>query len=159
MICRILRFLFPCCFRQVPARPWRPFRIVDLETGLAAESRDGPYGGLTHMRLTTTQQATIEFGPPVDRKGRPAKVQEGSIAWNISDASARVEVDPDNPLKATIIGELPNDESGGATITISADADLGDGVREITGVEPLVVVPADAVGFGAPTVGTPTEQE
>ena len=52
----------------------------------------------------------------------------------------------------------PTVDGSPATITISADADLGDGVKAITGVEPLIVTSGEATGFGPATVGPIAEQ-
>jgi hypothetical protein len=49
--------------------------------------------------------------------------------------------------------------NGTCNVNISADADLGDGVNTIHGVQLDVTVTGGmAVGFGDPTVETPVEQ-
>lgn len=129
-------------------------RVHDLESGITIE------GEIKFMQLTSSQKCTIEFGQPVDKKGFPAQVQEGSVSFAIGDDSATVEQDANNPLKATVFAVHPaSDPTVATVITVTADADLGDGVVSITGTEPLLVVAGQAVGFGPANVGTPEENE
>jgi hypothetical protein len=124
---------------------------VDLDTGLVVE------GDIRAMKITVSQQVTIEVGKPVDRKGKPAKIQPGSMKFVCSDDSAVLTQDPSNEFKCLVAGANENEVTG-AVITFTADADLGDGVTEISGIEPLVVTSGPAVGFGPVVVGTPEEQ-
>lgn len=128
---------------------------VSFDTGQIIESVEG----ITLMVLTDTQQATITFGQPLDRKGKPAKVQPGSVVFSIDNPdAATVTQDPNDPFTASVVAGNPTADGAPATITISADADLGDGVKTITGVEPLIVTSGEAVGFGNAAVGPITEQ-
>lgn len=127
-------------------------RVQDKDTGLIVE------GEITLMVLTDTQRARITFGQPVDKKGFPAQVQPGSVVFEISDDSAAVVQDPNDVFSADVIAAHPTPDQAPAVITISADADLGDGVKTITGVEPLIVTSGEASGFGPATVGPATEQ-
>lgn len=129
-------------------------RVHDLESGITIE------GEIKFMQLTSSQKCTIEFGQPVDKKGFPTQVEEGSVVFSIGDDTATVEQDATNPLKATVFAVHPaTDPSVATVITVTADADLGDGVTNITGTEPLLVIAGQAVGFGPATVGTPEENE
>lgn len=106
--------------------------------------------------LTNTQQVDFEYAQPVDKAGQPADVQTGSVKLKSSDVSvATVTQDTTNPFK----GLIKSVGKGACQVTISADADLGDGDTEISG-EPIdvTVTGGQAVGFGAVTVGTPVEQ-
>jgi hypothetical protein len=125
-------------------------RVHDIDSGLIVE------GEITKMQITDSQQATIEFGAPVDKKGFPATVQDGSVSLSVGDDSATIEQDATNPFKGLVKGVHPSDAA--TLITITADADLGDGVTNITGTEPLNVTGGQAAGFGPATVGTPEEQ-
>ena len=103
--------------------------------------------------ISNTQKVDFEYAPPVDVDGQPADVQDGSVVQSTSDASvATVTPDATNPYKGTItsVGK------GTCQITITADADLGDGTVTISG-EPIdvTVTGGQAVGFGAVTLGTP----
>jgi hypothetical protein len=106
--------------------------------------------------LTDSQQVDVIYPNPVDRKGKPAQVQEGSIAWKSTDESvATVVPDTTNPLKATIVAG----NAGVCEVFPTADGDLGDGVSPIEGEHVGIQVTAgNATGFGSPTLGTPVEQ-
>jgi hypothetical protein len=141
--------------QELPKPDFRTKRLtltkVTIDFGAAIE------GEIKKMQLTDTQQATIEFGAPVDKKGFPAKVQEGSVVISIDDAAqATVTQDTANPLKAQVVALAPSDVP--TMIRIKADADLGDGVELIEGSEPYNTTSSKATGFGAPTIGTPEEQ-
>lgn len=125
----------------------------DLETGFYVR------GDITNMQIRDDQKFRIEFGKPLDKKGNAASVQEGSVSISVTDGSATVEPDPTNPFAATIIGVSPTaDITKPGAVIITADADLGEGVRNITGSEPLIVTGGQAVGFGPASVGTAEDQ-
>lgn len=111
-------------------------------------------GEIMAISLTTTQfvEGVLQ---PVNRKGKPAKVQPGSIDYSSSDTSVfTVTEDPNDETKLVItaVGE------GTGQLDYSADADLGDGVVTISGFTAVEVLPASAVGFGL-TLSAPQEQE
>jgi hypothetical protein len=84
--------------------------------------------------------------------GNPAEVQ-GDVTWESSDtAVATVVVKPDDTKQATIVA---GPKAGEATITASADADLGDGVAEVEAVIDVeVVAKGEAVGGEIAPIGT-----
>jgi hypothetical protein len=140
---------------EAPRRSHHAFTLTRIvfDTGQIVE------GEIELMVLTDTQQSTLTFGPPLDRKGKPAKIQPGSVVFSIDQPdAATVTQDASNPFSALVVAGNPTVEGSPATITITADADLGDGVKPITGVEPLIVTSGEAVGFGNATVGEPVEQ-
>lgn len=103
--------------------------------------------------LTATQQVGGQIEPK-DRKGNTAKVEAGSVTYSSSnDAVATVEKDESDETKFTVKAK----GTGVAQIDISADADLGEGVKTITGFLGVEVTSAEAAGFGV-NVGTPEEQ-
>lgn len=90
--------------------------------------------------LTDEQKVTlsVEFKTAA---GNPAKV-DGIPTWSSSDPSV-VAIEPDGDglsAVATSVGPL-----GMAQITCSADADLGEGTRVITGVLDVEVLASEAV--------------
>lgn len=101
------------------------------------------------LTLTATQEAVVEV-TYADRLGNPANV-DGAPAWTVSNSSIVEVVATEDPnifvIRAT--GTL-----GTSQVTVTADADLGDGVREILATEDITVVAAEAVNativFGAP---------
>jgi len=77
----------------------------------------------------------------VDAKGNDALV-EGGFQWASSDETIATVVADEGGAGAvvTVVGPL-----GECLITAKADADLGEGVREIIGTLPVVVVAGEAV--------------
>lgn len=131
-------------------------RLMDRDTRLVVE------GDPNKMTITDTQRVRITFGKPLDKKGNDASIQGDPTFASSDDSVTLVAVDGD-PFSIDVDGQKPSpkDADGNpvaGVVTIKGDADLGDGVREITGGEPYLVTAGDAVGFGAATVGTPTEQ-
>lgn len=93
------------------------------------------------LRIGTQVTATVKA---IDHKGHAAHVDDGSAEWFSTDESvATVEQDANDQLKAIVraVGE------GATQISVVADADLGDGVKQITGIGTIGVLPDDAVGF------------
>ena len=68
--------------KRAAAQRLTVIRVHDLDTGLIIEGR------ITLMVLTDTQQTSITFGQPVDKKGKPAKVQPGSVTFSIDQPDA-----------------------------------------------------------------------
>ena len=109
-------------------------------------------GDLTTMILTDTQEVDLSI-QPVDKKGKPAQV-DGTPQWVSSDPAV-VEVVPAADGLSCVA--KAKDNLGHAQISVSADADLGEGVRTITGVLDIDVVAGEAVSLAVIT-GTPREQ-
>lgn len=96
----------------------------------------------------------IAFGAPVDKFNNPAQVESGSLQISSTDDSILTvepsEAQPENPyaVKVKFTGK-----AGAAQVQISADADLGEGVKTITGAETFETTAGEASGFGAAVVG------
>lgn len=136
--------------------PFTPFR-VEVESGFIET------GDIASMQITDSQQFKITFPAPKDKKGFPAKVQDGSVAITVGNDTATVEPNPDdpsNPFSALVKGNRPgaDDGSEATAVSISADADLGEGVKTISKAVELMVTSGEATGFGEPTVGDAEEQ-
>jgi len=82
--------------------------------------------------------------------GNPARI-DGVPKWQTSDETIlTVVADEDGQTAtATTVGPL-----GTAQVSVTADADLGAGIREITGTLDVEVLAAEAVTVGI-TAGTP----
>jgi hypothetical protein len=116
-------------------------------------------GEFTKMQCTDTQEFDFEFGKPLDKKGNPAPVQDGSVVLSVSDGNGTVTAKADNPFAGTFKADKPTaDITAPGTVVINADADLGDGVKNITGAFPVIVKGGEAVGFAEPTIGAAREQ-
>lgn len=92
--------------------------------------------------LTNAQKVALSI-QPLDQYGNPAKV-DGPAVWQVSD-----------PLvgAVTTMGELTaefvsGEGMGVCQVSVSVDADLGEGVRQITGVLDVQVEPSEAVTVG-----------
>ena len=101
--------------------------------------------------LTDVQKVTLSVAP-VDAAGNPAKV-DGVPVWDIIGAQPdilKVQA-ADDGLSATVTttGGL-----GTAQVRVTADADLGTGVKAITGLLDVQVVASDAVSLTV-TAGEP----
>jgi uncharacterized protein YjdB len=106
------------------------------------------------MRLTTEQFSVIAIAI-ITALGRPAPI-DGAPVWASSDETvAAVIPDPADPTKATVTAVGP----GVAQISVSVDADLGEGVRTITATGAIEVVLAEAqtleLQFGPPQLQDP----
>jgi hypothetical protein len=90
----------------------------------------------------------------VDASGNPAKV-DGAVQWQSSDASiATVIVDTSDSAMALV---RSGGKVGQVQITATADADLGDGVRELITTMDVEVVAGEAVAGTITPVGEPED--
>ena len=103
------------------------------------------------VTLTDTQQVDVTVSA-TDKKGNKAPVEAITFASS-DDSVASVNQDATDPSKATVVAHVP----GTATINVSADADLGAGVKTITGSLDFTVTGAGAETL-AVNAGTPVEQ-
>jgi hypothetical protein len=104
------------------------------------------------FNMTDTQQVvlTVAF---LDKKGNPAVVQ-GPPTWASSDPTIVAVTPSADGLSATAVAAGPE---GQATVTVTGDADPGDGVVNVTGTLDITIGPSQAVNVGI-TPGAPTEQ-
>jgi hypothetical protein len=108
--------------------------------------------GLTTMILTDTQQVVLHIAA-VDKRGNSARL-DGAPVWVSSDPTLLTITAEADGMSATGVAVGP---LGKLTVSVTADADLGEGVRELTGVLDVEVVGAEAGSF-AITADKPTEQ-
>lgn len=104
------------------------------------------------LLLTDTQKVPLAI-LPVDAHGHAAKI-DGLPIWAVSDpAVGSIEnVTPDG------LGcEFFSLDPGVCQVSVTADADIGTGVRTITSTLDIQVEPGEAVGF-AITAGLPVQQ-
>lgn len=86
----------------------------------------------------------------IDKNGNPAMV-DGPVEWSSSDENvATVESDADGDSSLAVI--TPGINIGNVQITATADADIGEGVRELLTIMDVTVIGGEAVaGTIAPT--------
>lgn len=100
------------------------------------------------ITLSNEQQVKVTLNPKTDT-GKPAKL-DGKPTWEVISGASTVAV-ADDGLSATLVSA---DDPGDTEILLKADADLGDGVQEISEVIRLSVIGARATNLGL-SVGTP----
>jgi len=88
----------------------------------------------------------------VDASGNPATV-DGDVVWDVSDENVvSVQVDPVDSTQARIV---PSGQVGQVQVTVTADADLGEGTREIITTSDIEIVAGEAVAGTISPVGEP----
>ena len=104
------------------------------------------------MNISDSQQVGLSI-QPVDKRGNPASL-DGVPVWLSSNSEVVSVVAAADGLSAvaTAVGPL-----GTATVSVTADADLGAGVTEIAGTLDITVT-AGAATTVKITAGDPTEQ-
>jgi hypothetical protein len=104
--------------------------------------------------ITATQKAALAIAA-VDAKGNPAPV-EGAPSWSSSEPTL-VTVEPSEDGLSAVIKAVGPVTPTPVQINVMADADLGEGVRAITGLLEVSVIAGEAVGV-AISAGSPEEQ-
>ena len=99
--------------------------------------------------LTDEQKVTLSIQPKT-AAGNPAPV-DGIPIWSSSDETILAVVSAPDGLSATATTVGP---VGSAQVNVSADADLGAGVRTLTAILDVQVIAAEAVSL-AINAGTP----
>lgn len=78
-----------------------------------------------------------------DKRGNPARV-DGVPVWSSSDEAVVTVTPGEDGMSATI---LSLGTTGTAQVSVSADADLGEGVRTMTGSALIDVIAGEAFAF------------
>lgn len=104
------------------------------------------------LKLQDDQKVSLQIAI-VDAKGNPAVV-DGTPIWSSSNEAILTVVAAADGMSAvaTAVGPL-----GPSQIAVTADADLGAGVKPILGTQDVDVVAGEAVSVGI-TAGTPEPQ-
>lgn len=98
--------------------------------------------------ISNEQQVRVTLAPKT-ATGRPAAL-DGKPTWEIVSGESTIDVDEDG--KSALL--VSSDDPGDTQILVKADADLGEGVEEISDIIKLTVQGARAASLGL-TVGTP----
>ena len=102
------------------------------------------------MLVTITNEQKVQVTlAPLTAAGNPATV-DGVPTWSVTSGDATLEV-AENGMSAYLVSGAADVNS---QITVTADADLGEGVTEITDTIDLAVVSAAASQPGR-NAGTP----
>jgi hypothetical protein len=101
--------------------------------------------------LTDVQKVTLAVAF-VSAKGNPAVV-DGLPVWGTSDATVLSVVPAADGLSADVVAVGP---LGTAQVSVTADADLGEGVRALVGTLDVTVIASEAgaivINAGVPTL-------
>lgn len=92
--------------------------------------------------LTDVQKVSVKL-KPVTAAGNPAPV-DGKVEWSVSDDSVLSLQVADDGFSAVVVttGKL-----GVCQVVAKADADMGEGVKEISGVLDVEVKASEAVSL------------
>lgn len=101
--------------------------------------------------MTTTQKFTASINP-TDRKGKPAPV-DGEPVWASSNEAVASVVPNPGGMSAVVVAQGIGDYS----VSVAADADLGEGITTITGQDTGTVSQGTAVSIGI--VAGPVEEQ
>lgn len=107
----------------------------------------------TSVELLDDEEVIVTLAPK-DAKGNAAKI-DGVPQWQTSDATIATVVQGTDDSSATI---RATGVVGGCTVSVTADADLGEGVSPIVGVLQVNVSAGSAVTVDI-SVGSPTKQQ
>ncbi len=132
------------------SHPTKPRVHFDWAIGLAHTKPNRPTSPM-EIKITNEQQVRVTLSPKTD-SGKPAKV-DGAPSWTTISGNSQVVV-ADDGLSALFVS---SDDPGDTEVIIKADADLGEGVEEISEIIKLSVVGATAKNLGI-TVGTPEQK-
>lgn len=102
--------------------------------------------------LTVSQKVSASI-TPVDAKGNPAPI-DGVPAWSSSNPDIASVVPAEDGLSAVIVA---TGVVGDTQVSVSADADLGEGVTQIVAIGDLSIRPDQAVALSL-NFGTPEAQ-
>ncbi len=106
---------------------------------------------ITMLDMRDDQQATLTISPK-DKKGKPALV-DGVPVWASSDETVVTVVPSADGLSAVAAGVAP----GSGRIVVTADADLGSGTVDLTGILEVTILAGQAASIEV-TAGAPTDQ-
>lgn len=109
------------------------------------------------ITLTDEQKVTLTLNPrtagtSTNPNGNPAQV-DGVPQWSVTEGDVTLEAAEDG-MSATVFSGAANVNS---KVSVSADADLGEGVSTIEDVLDVAVVAASASALGI-NAGTPEQK-
>lgn len=133
-------------------KPWLANSVFFINHNLKLK------GDIVMVKTPIDKKFSVKWPSPVDKGGNEAQVEEGSVVISSDDETvATVEPDPDNGPYACIVHTT--NKVGATAIKIKADADLGEGVKEINGMLAVEVTAGEATGFGEPSTTDPVDDE
>lgn len=104
---------------------------------------------MLEVKITNEEQVKVTLSP-VTSTGKPAKV-DGTPTWEVITGNSTVQA-ADDGMSADLVS---SDDPGDTDFLVKADADVGEGVTEISDIVRLSVAGAQAENLGL-TAGAPT---
>ncbi len=101
------------------------------------------------IKITNEQEVVVTLTPKTDA-GKPAKL-DGTPTWEVISGDSTLVAAPDG-LSAKLTS---SNDPGDTQFLVKADADIGEGIEEISDVIKLSVIGALAKNLGL-VAGTPT---
>lgn len=98
--------------------------------------------GVTNVKFTNTQKVHIPI-KVVDKRGEPAPIDGVPVCASSDETIFSTVMDADN-AGVTLVASGPK---GAAKLSVTADADLGEGVQKIFGELDVEIEGGAAVGF------------
>jgi len=140
LICRLFRDVLELVEQNKPRiHPGR----VRFEWGVGLVNTKPPKKeNMLALKITNEQQIPVTLTPKTDT-GKPAKL-DGKPTWEVVDGEATVTVSEDG-LSAMLIS---SDDPGDTEFMVKADADLGEGIEEVSDIIKLTVAGATAKNLG-----------
>lgn len=106
-------------------------------------------GDLQMLLLTNGQKVTLSIAP-LDAFGQAARI-DGLPAWNVSDGALATITPAEDGMSAVL---EPLGPVGLLQVQVTADADLGEGIKSLSGTLDVQVEAGEAVTLGI-TAGVP----
>lgn len=128
----------------------KKFKRVQFQWGVGpvTNKNQPPHPMPLEIKITNEQKVTVTLTPKTDA-GKPAKL-DGAPTWTIVSGDSTLVASADG-LSAVLTSA---DDPGDTEILVKADADLGDGIEEVSDIVKLSVIGASAKNLGL-TAGTP----
>lgn len=102
-------------------------------------------GGTMAQQLGDSEQVRAKINP-TSRAGNPAPVEAGTVVWTSTDEGIFTVVpNPENEQEALVVSTGP---LGIAALSVSADANLGEGVETVTDTIDIEIVAGRASNLG-----------
>lgn len=110
-----------------------------------------------HITITDSQTVTVTVTGATDKKGNPAPLDGVPTFASADETICTFAADPSDASGMTGIITAVGPLTSATAVSITADAQLGDGVTNIVVNGLVEITSGQATGF-AVTVGTPVEQ-
>lgn len=98
------------------------------------------------VEITAGQRLRVTI-TPVDANGHPAPIEQGSVAWSVSDSSL-LSVTPESTDEKVALVRPAGTTLGVANVQVTADADVGEGVVTLAAEMEVAITSGMATSLG-----------